>query len=247
MDLSRQEMIDYLRFSLTRLEARGVQYLPIGSDQFDAGRLTANPPQVTKEIAKADGPDSFAKLAADLDGCTRCKLSAGRTNIVISRGNPKADLMFIGEGPGRDEDRQGKPFVGRAGQLLDKIIAAMGFGRDEVYIANIVKCRPPQNRNPEEDEVETCLPFLHRQIALVQPKVICLLGSVALRALLGNEERISRVRGKFLEYRGVPTLPTYHPAFLLRNPNMKRAVWEDVQKISAKLSRDVVKTERGQA
>jgi DNA polymerase len=268
MSLNNQQMLDYLRVALVSLDRAGAVYLPIGIDQLDMNKLvgqlpatqtprkdvrrdvggTAAAPQPKTQIqppAKVEGDDSWARLNADLKDCRRCKLASGRQNIVVSRGNPNADLMFIGEGPGRDEDRQGQPFVGQAGQLLDKIITAMGFAQDEIYIANIVKCRPPQNRNPEDDEVATCLPFLQRQIELVKPKVICLLGSVALKSLIGSEERISRVRGKFLEYCGVPTLPTYHPAFLLRKPDMKRAVWQDVQKISAKLGRNTVQAKGG--
>lgn len=172
--------------------------------------------------------DQLRELIGD---CTRCRLSEGRTNLVFGVGNPDADLMFIGEGPGRDEDLQGEPFVGRAGQLLTRIIEAMGYKRKDVFIANIVKCRPPQNRNPAPDEAATCIPFLIGQIEIIQPKVIVCLGSVAAQFLLQTEQKITSLRGNFHEWNGVPVMPTYHPAFLLRNPNMKKPVWEDMQKV----------------
>lgn len=171
------------------------------------------------------------QLRTEIGDCTRCKLCKGRTNLVFGVGNPDARLMFIGEGPGRDEDLQGIPFVGLAGQLLTKIIEAMGFKREEVYITNIVKCRPPNNRNPEPDEVATCMPFLIKQVEIIKPTVIVCLGSVAAQNLLGTTMNISRMRGKFTEWHGIPVMPTYHPAFLLRNANMKRPVWEDMKKV----------------
>lgn len=170
----------------------------------------------------------------EVDGCKKCKLSGlGRTNIVFGEGAANADLMFIGEGPGRDEDIQGKPFVGRAGQKLNDIIKAMGLKREDVFIANIVKCRPPENRNPEKDEVASCLPFLHKQIDIIKPKVICALGSVSAQTLLEIDTPISKMRGNFYDYRGIPLMPTFHPAYLLRNytPETRRKVWEDMQKI----------------
>lgn len=179
---------------------------------------------------------SLDEIRAEIGDCRRCKLSKGRKNIVFGVGNPKARLMFIGEGPGADEDMQGIPFVGRAGQLLTKIIAAMGFRREDVYIANIVKCRPPGNRNPEPDEVATCIPFLIKQVKAIRPEVIVCLGSVATQNLLGTEEKITKLRGNFTEWQGIPVMPTYHPAFLLRNPNMKKPVWEDMQKVMNLLS-----------
>lgn len=170
-------------------------------------------------------------IRAEIGDCKRCKLCKGRKNIVFGVGNPDAKLMFIGEGPGADEDEQGIPFVGRAGQLLTKIIEAMNFKRDNVYIANCVKCRPPGNRNPEPDEVKACIPFLIKQTEVIAPKVIVCLGSVATQNLLGTEEKITRLRGNFTEWQNIPVMPTYHPAFLLRNPNMKKPVWEDMQKV----------------
>lgn len=191
-----------------------------------------------------DRPEARARTRAeglrmvrdDLGDCTRCKLHRlGRRQIVFGVGNPEADLMFVGEAPGRDEDLQGEPFVGRAGQLLTKMIEAMGLTRDEVYIANVVKCRPPENRNPEPDEVAACSPFLIRQIDVIRPKVIVALGAIALKALLGADAPISRLRGRVFEYRGAKLVPTYHPAFLLRSPDRKREAWEDLKTVLALL------------
>jgi len=174
--------------------------------------------------------EALAAVRADIGDCTRCKLHAlGRKQIVFGVGNPNADLMFVGEAPGADEDIQGIPFVGRAGQLLTKIIEAIGLKRDDVYIANVIKCRPPQNRNPEQDEVDTCEPFLFRQIDIIEPKVIVALGKFGAQTLLGTLEPISRLRGRVYEYRGAKLVPTFHPAYLLRNPASKREVWEDMK------------------
>jgi len=171
--------------------------------------------------------------------CTRCKLHAlGRTQVVFGVGNPQADLMFVGEGPGADEDIQGEPFVGRAGQLLTKIIEAIGLRREDVYIANVIKCRPPGNRNPEPDEVAQCEPFLFRQVDMVKPKVIVALGKFAAQCLLRSTEPITRIRGKEFKYRESILMPTYHPAYLLRNPSAKRDVWEDMKRVRAILGRE---------
>ena len=156
--------------------------------------------------------------------------------MVFGTGNENADLVFVGEAPGRDEDEKGEPFVGRAGQLLTKVIEAMGLTRDEVYIANVIKCRPPNNRNPKRIEIESCEPYLIRQVELIKPKVICALGTFAAQMLLRTEAKISSLRGKFHEYCGTKVMPTYHPAYLLRNPDGKREVWEDMQKIMAELN-----------
>jgi DNA polymerase len=169
--------------------------------------------------------------------CTRCKLhKLGRRQVVFGVGNPNADLMFVGEGPGADEDIQGEPFVGRAGQLLTKIIEAIGMSRSDVYIANVIKCRPPQNRNPEPDEVEQCEPFLFRQIETIKPKVIVALGKFAAQCLLRTTEPITRLRGREYKYRNAILMPTFHPAFLLRNPSSKREVWEDMKRVRALLT-----------
>jgi DNA polymerase len=166
--------------------------------------------------------------------CTRCKLhTLGRKQVVFGVGNPGADLMFVGEAPGADEDLQGEPFVGRAGQLLTKIIEAIGLRRDQVYIANIIKCRPPGNRNPEPDEVEQCEPFLFQQVAAIKPKVIVALGKFAAQSLLRTTDPITRLRGRSFNYRGATLIPTFHPAYLLRNPSAKREVWDDMKKVRA--------------
>jgi uracil-DNA glycosylase family 4 len=169
--------------------------------------------------------------------CSRCKLhTLGRRQVVFGVGNPNADLMFVGEAPGADEDIQGEPFVGRAGQLLTKIIEAIGMTRQDVYIANVIKCRPPQNRNPEPDEVEKCEPFLFRQIDTIKPKVIVALGKFAAQSLLKTTEPITRLRGREYKYRDAILMPTFHPAFLLRNPSSKREVWEDMKRVRAILT-----------
>jgi DNA polymerase len=166
--------------------------------------------------------------------CRRCKLcTLGRSQVVFGVGNPRARLMFVGEAPGEDEDRKGEPFVGRAGQLLTKIIEAIGLTRDQVYIANVIKCRPPGNRNPEPDEVASCEPFLFRQIDVIQPKVIVPLGKFAAQSLLKTMDPITRLRGRQFDYRGAVLIPTFHPAYLLRNPSAKREVWEDMKKVRA--------------
>ena len=181
-------------------------------------------------------PDfDMSRLQSKAMTCERCELHSTRNSVVFGVGNENADLMFVGEAPGADEDRQGEPFVGRAGQLLTKIIEAMGFTRDGVYIANVIKCRPPGNRNPKPIEIETCEPFLLKQVELIQPKVICALGSFAAQALLHTDEKISRLRGRFHDYHGSKLMPTYHPAFLLRNPHSKREVWDDMKKVMAEL------------
>ena len=179
--------------------------------------------------------DTLLKIQTDLGDCTRCKLHRGRTKLVFGDGNPKADLVFVGEGPGRDEDQQGLPFVGRAGKLLTQMIEAMGMQRKDVYICNVVKCRPPENRTPEKDEVETCSPFLLRQLDAISPKVIVCLGSVAAQTLLETNRGISHFRGEWLEFRGRKLMATYHPAYLLRNPSAKGEVWKDLQKVMAVL------------
>ena len=188
---------------------------------------TGSTPQDTLDVIRVDiGPD-----------CSRCKLhTLGRKQVVFGVGNPNADLMFVGEAPGADEDIQGEPFVGRAGQLLTKIIEAIDLKREDVYIANVIKCRPPGNRNPEPDEVEQCEPFLFRQIDVIRPKVIVALGKFAAQCLLKTDTPITRIRGREFAYRDAVLIPTYHPAYLLRNPSAKRDVWEDMKKVRAILS-----------
>jgi DNA polymerase len=204
----------------------------------------SSPAQETLPVTIALTPDNaltaltaLTALRADIGDCTRCKLHRlGRTQVVFGVGNPDADLMFVGEAPGRDEDLQGFPFVGRAGQLLTKIIEAIALKREDVYIANVIKCRPPENRNPEPDEVETCEPFLFRQIDIIKPRVIVALGKFAAQALLRTLDPISRLRGRVYDYRGAKLIPTFHPAYLLRNPASKREVWEDMKLVRRLLS-----------
>jgi uracil-DNA glycosylase family 4 len=171
----------------------------------------------------------------ELGNCLRCELGNMRKNLVFGEGNSQADLVFVGEAPGEQEDRQGRPFVGRAGQLLTRIIEAMGLTRNDVYICNILKCRPPGNRNPGADEIRACEPFLVKQLEVIQPKIICALGTFAARTLLKTDVPISVMRGKFHSYHGIKLMPTYHPAYLLRNPGAKKQVWEDVQRIMKEL------------
>jgi DNA polymerase len=174
-------------------------------------------------------PEILEDIRLDLGDCQRCRLASGRKHIVFGEGSAKARLVFVGEGPGFEEDQRGQPFVGAAGQLLTKIIEAMKLTRDQVYICNVTKCRPPGNRDPETDEIETCLPFLERQIAAIGPYFICTLGRIAAQALLKTDTPISKLRGRFHSYHGTKLLPTYHPAYLLRNPDKKRDVWNDMQ------------------
>jgi uracil-DNA glycosylase family 4 len=197
-------------------------------------------PSLSEAVEKI-ADDSLLKIRTDLGECTRCKLHGTRHTIVFGDGNSKAELLFVGEGPGADEDAQGLPFVGRAGKLLTQMIEAMGLQRKDVYICNVVKCRPPENRQPEEDEVSTCSPFLLRQIDFIAPKVIVCLGAVAAKTLLQTNRGISQFRGEWLEFRGRKLLATYHPAYLLRNPPAKSEVWKDLQKVMAVLGLEVKK------
>lgn len=187
--------------------------------------------------SRSKGPraSSLSDLQKGLMGCELCKLCKTRTNIVFGDGNERAKLMFVGEAPGENEDLQGRPFVGRAGQLLEKMIEAMGLSRSEVYIANVVKCRPPENRNPEPDEIESCEPFLHQQIDLIRPEVVVALGKFAAQTLLKTETPVSKLRGQFHEYRGIALMPTFHPAYLLRNPPSKKEAWDDLKQVAGRL------------
>lgn len=185
--------------------------------------------------------DSFDQLTEDLQNCTRCKLCQNRNTIVIGEGHTQASLVFVGEGPGEQEDLQGRPFVGKAGQLLDRMITAISLKREDVYICNIVKCRPPGNRNPESDEIASCNPFLLRQLELIRPQVIVALGKFAAQTLLQTETPITRLRGQFHSFRGTPLMPTFHPAYLLRNPEAKRDAWEDLKRVASKLGIELPK------
>ena len=187
-------------------------------------------------VASVDKPVTLEDIRKELGDCQRCPLHQGRNNLVFGEGNPNANLVFVGEAPGADEDLKGKPFIGRAGQLLTKIIKAMGLTREEIYICNILKCRPPGNRNPKPEEILACEPFLIKQLQAIKPEVICALGTFAAHTLLNTKVPISLLRGKFHSYQGIKFMPTYHPAYLLRNPGAKKQVWEDAQMIMKTLS-----------
>jgi DNA polymerase len=231
-------LVRQLREHLAWLERGGVVGLPVG---VASGKAAPSPTPPLAAAVKAAplgrGARALELVRADLGPCTRCKLHQGRTNIVYGVGSPEADLVFVGEAPGGDEDRTGEPFVGAAGQLLTKMIAAMGYRRDQVYICNIIKCRPPGNRNPEPDEIAACEPFLKRQLVAIGPRMIVCLGKFAAQCLLRSEAPISRLRGRFHTYEGIPLMPTFHPAYLLRNPSAKREVWADLKLVMAELER----------
>jgi DNA polymerase len=239
-------MEDLPRNKLQALYLSGEREIPV----FRTAESPRPDPPATTSGAAGDPSALLEKVRQEIGDCTRCRLCEQRKHIVFGVGNSRTDLMFVGEAPGHDEDVQGEPFVGRAGQLLNRIIEAMKLKREDVYIANCVKCRPPENRNPAPDEIATCEPFLLRQIEIIQPKVIVCLGKFAAQTLLQTETPISRLRGKFQPWPSalvkatfetsipegsVKLMPTYHPAFLLRNPNMKRPVWEDMQKVMEEL------------
>lgn len=217
------------------LERGGVTGVPKASAA--AATKTAAPTKKESAPMSADGGKRLQAIRDELGDCQRCKLRDKRTNIVYGVGNPDAPLVFVGEAPGADEDRTGEPFVGAAGQLLTKMIEAMGLTRQDVYICNILKCRPPGNRNPEPDEIEQCEPFLKKQLAAIRPRMIVTLGKFAAQCLLRSDAPISRLRGNWKEYEGIPLMPTYHPAFLLRTPSAKREVWNDLQEVMRELDR----------
>ncbi len=216
---------DDLRNELTFLRDVGFTHLDI-----------RQPTPVPALIEDSEAKTLLGELEAIAVVCVKCKLAKSRTQVVYGVGNPNADLMFIGEAPGRDEDLKGEPFVGRAGQLPTDIIKAMKLTRDDVYIANVIKCRPPENRNPEPDELEACHPYIQRQVEIIQPKVIVTLGRFALQSLTGKAYGISSARGNWLDYNGVKVMPTYHPAYLLRTPSAKKEVWADMKKVMEQLS-----------
>ena len=243
--MDRDQLAEHLRFA-AELGVAGVSRDPAWRRKGDGSHFqTADSSSKLLETKDAVGQvhlektpvpffggpaEALMSVKAFIGECTRCKLSGlGRSHVVFGVGSPNADLMFVGEAPGADEDVQGVPFVGRAGQLLTKIIEAIHLKREDVYIANVIKCRPPQNRNPEPDEIETCEPFLFQQIDVIKPKVIVTLGKFAAHTLLRSEEPISRLRGRVFDYRGAKLVPTFHPAYLLRNPSSKREVWEDMK------------------
>lgn len=239
-----------LRRYLEELKETGVVELPRAAVR--GGEQSTMMPKAACTVtesalpASGAGPDDLAPsgetlddIRRDLGECVRCRLGSQRTNLVFGVGNPRARLVFIGEAPGREEDIKGEPFVGEAGQLLTKIIQAMGFARDEVYICNVLKCRPPGNRNPHQEEIEQCAPFMLRQVRAIAPEVVVALGTFAAQTLLATKEPISRLRGRFHDYHGIPLMPTFHPAFLVRNPERKREVWEDMKQVMGRLGKDV--------
>ena len=238
--MNRDQIAEHLRFA-AELGVAGVSRDPVWRTRQTAASTPESGAAVSPETKTEGAPlivvRDLSAVRVEIGACTRCKLhTLGRTQIVFGVGNPDADLMFVGEAPGADEDVQGVPFVGRAGQLLTKIIEAIELTREDVYIANVIKCRPPQNRNPEPDEIETCEPFLFQQIDVIKPKVIVALGKFAAQTLLRSEEPISRLRGRVFDYRGSKLLPTFHPAYLLRNPSSKREVWEDMKLVKTLLT-----------
>jgi len=218
-----KEVIDSVKAYIELDKASGIS-------EFFVANSSRSPLKVTYNSSDLES------LKDEISNCKRCSLHKTRHNIVLGAGNPKAELMFIGEAPGEDEDLQGLPFVGRAGQLLTKIIEAMGLKRSDVYIANILKCRPPNNRPPQPDEIEECEDILKKQINIIKPKIICTLGKFASQTLLRTEITISVLRGHFKEYNGIRLMPTFHPAYLLRNPNDKKLVWADMKKIMKELN-----------
>ena len=254
-------LLDSVRDYIAQMREEGLDGLPmkdrpaapVRTDSRRSAIVDGPPPAVVASsapdagsvdlIAKYPGlekTDDLVALRDFIGDCTRCKLHGGRTNLVFGVGDPKAELMFIGEGPGADEDAKGEPFVGRAGQLLTDIIErGMGMQRSEVYICNVIKCRPPGNRNPEPDEVNACEPFLFRQIEVVKPRVIVGLGTFAVQSVLKVKTPISKLRGNWHEVRGIKMMPTFHPAYLLRNPSDKRLVWSDIQEVMKSLGRPI--------
>ncbi len=210
----------------------GGRAAPFFPARFKPAAAGMPPPEMPAvPVRPASLPLSLEAVRAEIGDCRRCRLHAERTHIVFGTGAPDAKLVFVGEGPGREEDLQGLPFVGDAGRLLTKIIQAIQLTRDDVYITNVVKCRPPGNRNPAPDEISACEPFLIKQLETIRPKLICALGNFAAQTLLKTDRKISSLRGRFHAYRGIPLMPTFHPAFLLRNPERKRDVWEDMKMI----------------
>jgi uracil-DNA glycosylase len=227
-------MTDDVLNELTLLRDLGFTHLDLRATMRPATEQPSNPATPAPRTPEpSDSP--WQTLSTEAHDCTRCRLAGTRKNVVFGVGDPNADLMFIGEAPGRDEDEKGEPFVGRAGQLLTDIIKAMKLSREQVYIANVIKCRPPENRNPEPDELDACRPFIQRQVEIIKPKVIVALGRFGLQSLTEKAYSISSVRGQWLEYKGIKLIPTYHPAYLLRNPAAKKDVWADMKKVMAEL------------
>ncbi len=246
MDQKFKEIICDLQSHLEYLKELGITELPLSGNRNEkiyqsevstrVGAIHELPlPYKIKEISQTEILP-LDEIRSELGDCQRCKLHRTRRTLVFGEGNEKARLMLIGEGPGNEEDVQGRPFVGKAGQLLTKILQSIEIQREEVYITNIIKCRPPQNRNPEPDEIENCYPFLLKQIQAIDPRIICALGTFAAHTLLKTDAKITSLRGKAYDFSGIQVFPTYHPAYLLRNPEKKREVWEDMKQIARLLS-----------
>jgi len=244
--MSHNALVKELKKAMEFYEELGFKYLPVKEEEVSGLYLKkpvyTSPVETTvASVAEealtyvADKDRALQELREEIGDCQRCKLCRGRTNIVFGEGASDAPLMFIGEGPGRDEDLQARPFVGEAGKLLTSLIEKMGMKREDVYIANIVKCRPPNNRDPEEDEISSCRPFVERQAQIISPKVIMSLGRVSAQSILGMKMPIGKLRGNFFSFNDIPLMPTYHPAYLLRNPKDKWLVWDDAQKVMEKL------------
>lgn len=237
-----KEIVVQLRILLEANKEMGLEPPPLPKKSVRGDARTAAPKPLGEK--QRERFNSLAELKEYIGDCRRCRLERGRTHLVFGEGSPSAKLVFIGEGPGKDEDILGRPFVGEAGKLLTRIIeSGMGLKREDVYICNVVKCRPPGNRDPEPDEIETCIPFLKHQLKMIKPEVICTLGRVAGRVLQGKDFKVTRDRGKWFSYMGIPVMPTYHPAYILRNPSRERdlkgQVWEDVQLIMKRLGLEV--------
>lgn len=259
MTKSYEEVVDQLAGYLEYLRdegARSVELTPsvLAAIKRPLAAPPASPAPVAAEVPVTvetpietpvpSGDVDLDAVAAEIAGCTKCGLCESRTKTVPGQGNPRPEVLFVGEGPGADEDRQGLAFVGRAGQLLTKMIEAMGFKRDEVFIANVVKCRPPGNRTPLPDEMATCLPYLARQIAVLQPQVIVAMGATAVKGLLNTTVGITRMRGNWQTFEGIDLMPTFHPAYLLRDPSKKREAWNDLKAVLGKLGREVPVTNK---
>jgi uracil-DNA glycosylase len=244
------EALARLKWAILGLEAAGVRDFvrtrppavapspkpAAATARADGSQKTRPPVLPAAPEAASPAVEGLGVISLELAGCTRCRLHEGRGTVVFGEGSDRSGLVFVGEGPGFEEDRQGRPFVGKAGKLLDKMIQALGFGRGDVYICNVVKCRPPDNRTPLADEMEACLPFLFRQIETLKPRLLCALGACASQALVGRSAPISQIRGKLLSWRGFPLICTYHPAYLLRSPAQKAAAWQDLREVRRVLS-----------
>lgn len=228
-ELKKKKLTDDVKTALEFYYALGFESLPLKYQPSTKANVLSH-------LSSSDKGNALRELIEEIGSCRRCKLSQKRTHIVFGEGSPDAKIMFIGEAPGKEEDSQGRPFVGDAGTVLTRLIEKMGFRREDVYIANIVKCRPPLNRDPEFDEIESCRGFIERQIAVINPEVIMTLGRVSASVLLGDEKlKITAMRGRFFSYRGIPLMPTFHPAYLIRNPKDKWLTWGDAQKVLEKL------------